>query len=534
MTDLILHNGRIHTMDPKRPKAEAVAIDSGVLVAVGLDGEILSLAEKDTEIVNLGGRSVTPGLVDAHVHFERLAATLIRTDLSGVPSLREALQRVSQAAAGKGPDEWVHGYGWASDRWSDSGTPTAAALDRVAPHCPVLLDHKIFLHGAWANSRALEMAGITARTPDPPGGKIQRDEQGNPTGILFEEAVTLVSRHVPPLSTARLAEAMRKAQELCWQVGLVGLHDLDGATSFRALQSLHRQGQLGLRVIKNLPVDLLEHAIALGLQSGFGDDWLRIGSIKIFADGALGTRSALLFAPYGDDPRNYGITVTDKALMLEQALRASREGLSLAIHAIGDRAVHDVLDVLEVVRGDEAERGIPPQHLRHRIEHLQICPAADRERLAPLGVIASMNPYHVIPDAEVVDRILGERGRFTHTYRDVLETGATVVFSSDAPFAPIDPWQGIMAAVMRQSPESPFNRGWYPEQKLTLAEAIHGFTMAAAITAGQERRQGSVSEGKLADLVIFDRDIFDLSPDGYPEVTVAGTLVGGKFKVRSF
>jgi hypothetical protein len=459
---------------------------------------------------------------------------LIRTDLSGVPSLREALQRVSQAAAGKGPDEWVHGYGWASDGWSDSGTPTAAALDRVAPHCPVLLDHRIFLHGAWVNSRALEIAGITARTPDPPGGKIQRDEQGNPTGILFEEAVTLVSRHVPPLRTPRLAEAMRKAQELCWQVGLVGLHDLDGASSFRALQSLHRQGQLGLRVIKNLPVDLLEHAVALGLQSGFGDDWLRIGSIKIFADGALGTRSALLFAPYGDDPRNYGITVTDKALMLEQALRASREGLSLAIHAIGDRAVHDVLDVLEVVRGDEAERGIPPQHLRHRIEHLQICPAADRERLAPLGVIASMNPYHVIPDAEVVDRILGERGRFTHTYRDVLETGATVVFSSDAPFAPIDPWQGIMAAVMRQSPESPFNRGWYPEQKLTLAEAIHGFTMAAAITAGQERRQGSVSEGKLADLVIFDRDIFDLSPDGYPEVAVDGTLVGGEFKVRDF
>jgi predicted amidohydrolase YtcJ len=534
MTDLILHNGRFHTVDPKQPRAEAAAIDRGILVAVGLDSEILPLAKRGTEMVNLGGRSVTPGLIDAHVHFERLAASLIRTNLSGVPSLQKALQRVGRAAAGKSPDEWVHGYGWASDGWSDSATPTAADLDRVAAHCPVLLDHKIFLHEAWVNSRALEIAGITALTPDPPGGKIQRDEHGNPTGILFEEAVTLVSRHVPPLSIPKLAKAMLKAQEFCWQKGLVGLHDLDGAASFRALQWLHQQKKLGLRVVKNLPVDLLGHAKTLGLQSGFGDEWLRIGSIKIFADGALGTRSALMYAPYADDPDNCGIAVTDKERMTEQALQASEQGLSLAIHAIGDRAVHEVLDVLEAVRGAEARRGLRLQQLRHRIEHLQICLPADRERLAPLNVIASMNPVHVPFDADVVDRVLGERGRFTHAYRDILDTGAVVVFSSDAPFAPIDPWQGIMAAVLRQQPEPPFNRAWYPEQKLTLAEAIHGFTMAAAITSGQERRQGSVSVGKLADLTIFDRFLFALSPNLYPEVTVAGTIVNGQFKVRTF
>jgi predicted amidohydrolase YtcJ len=534
MTELILHNGCIHTIDPKQPRAEAAAIDRGLFVAVGQDSEILPLAKRGTEIIDLGGRSVTPGMIDTHVHFERLAATLIRTDLSGVLSLAEAVQRVGQAAAGKGPDDWVHGYGWASDGWPDSTMPMAADLDRVAAHCPVLLDHWIFLHEAWVNSRALEIAGITAGTPDPPGGKIQRDEQGNPTGILFEEAVSLVSRHVPPLSTPKLAEAMLEAQELCWQKGLVGLHDLDGAASFRALQWVHQQKKLGLRVVKNLPVDLLDQAIALGLQSGFGDDWLRIGSIKIFADGALGTRSALMSAPFADDSRNCGIAVTDKERMTERALRASEAGLSLAIHAIGDRAVHEVLDVLEAVRGQEARRGIPPQQLRHRIEHLQICSPADRERLAPLNVIASMNPVHVISDADVVDRVLGERGRFTHAYRDILETGAVVALSSDAPFAPIDPWQGIMAAVMRQRPEPPFNRAWYPEQKLTLAEAVHGFTMAAAITSGQERRQGSVSVGKLADLTLFDRDLSALSPNGYPEVTVAGTIVHGQFKHRTF
>ena len=511
-----------------------MAIEGGILAAVGRDSEILPLATRGTEIVNLGGRSVTPGLIDAHVHFERLAATLIRTDLSGVASLQEALQRVSQDAAGKGPDEWVHGYGWASDGWPDSTAPTAADLDRVAPHCPVLLDHQIFLHEAWVNSRALEIAGITAGTPDPPGGKIQRDEQGHPTGILFEEAVTLVSKQIPPLSTPRLAEAMNKAQALCWQKGLVGLHDLDGAASFRALQWLHQRGKLGLRVVKNLPVDLLDQAITLGLQTGLGDDWLRIGSVKIFADGALGTRSALLYAPYGDDPGNLGIAVTEKALMLEQAQRASQNGLSLAIHAIGDRAVHRVLDVLEAVREEEARRGISPDHLRHRIEHLQICPAADQGRLAPVGVIASMNPVHVPYDADVVDRILGERGRFTHAYRDVLEAGAVVVFSSDAPFAPIDPWQGILAAVLRQPPAPPFDRAWYPEQSLSLAEAIHGFTMAAAIASGQEQRQGSIRMGKLADLTLFDRDIFALRPEALPEVAVAGTVIHGEFKVRDF
>jgi predicted amidohydrolase YtcJ len=534
MAELILHNGNFHTIDPGQTKAEAVAIDRGIIVAVGRDDEILPLAGTGTEVVNLNGKSVTPGLIDAHVHFERLASTLIRTDLLNVPSLEEVIRRVGQAAADKKPDEWVHGFGWSHDMWSDPSPPTAADLDRAAPHCPVLLDHKIFLHEAWVNSRALEIAGISAQTPDPPGGKIQRDKDGNPTGILFEEAVTLVSKQIPPLNTAKLAEAMIKAQEHCWQRGLVGLHDLDGESSFRALQWLNQRGELGMRIVKHLPSQLLNHAVALGLQSGFGDDFLRIGGIKIFADGAMGTRSALLSEPYGDNPHNYGIIVTDKESMMEQASLASEKGLSLAIHAIGDRAVHDVLDVLEQVRVQESRRGVQPQQLRHRIEHLQICPPADGARLAPLHLVASMNPVHVVSDRDVVDQVLGKRGRFTHAYRDILETGALVVFSSDAPFAAVDPWQGIMAAMMRQGPQSPFDQAWYPEQRLTLAEALYGFTMATAIASGQEQRQGSVSAGKLADLTIFDRDIFALAPEGYPEVTVAGTVVNGKVRYRAF
>jgi len=534
MTDLILHNANIHTVDAKRPLVEAVAVDRGIIVAVGSDNNVLPLAKEGTEIIDLNGKSVTPGLVDAHVHFERLANTFLQTDLLGASSLEEAVQRIGEAAADAEPGEWVRGWGWASEAWVDPSLPTAADLDRVAPHCPVFIDHRAFLHGAWVNSRALEISGVNAQTPDPEGGRIERDEQGNPIGVLSEQAVALVSRHIPPPDTAKLASAMFKAQEHCWQKGLVGLHDFDGEASFKALQWLHRQGSLGMRIVKNIPVYLLEHAIAVGLQSGFGDDFLRVGGIKIFADGTLGMRLAFMMEPYQDDPNNYGLATTDKALMKEQASLASEHGLSLTIHAIGDRAVHDVLDVLEAVREEEAQRGISPRQLRHRIEHVQVIHPADKERLAQLHVVASMNPIHVLSDMEAVDQLWGERGRYTHAYRDMMATGAVVAFGSDAPFITIDPWQGIMAAVMRRRPGSPPGTAWYPEQKLTLAEAIHGFTKATAITSGQEQRQGSVSVGKVADMTIFDRDIFALDPDSYPEVTVAGTIVNGEFKYRAF
>ncbi|MCP4538064.1 MAG: amidohydrolase [Chloroflexi bacterium] len=534
MIDLILHNANIHTVDVKQPVAEAVAIGCGMIVAIGRNDDVLPLAQRDTEIVNLNGKSVTPGLVDAHVHFERLANTFIQTDLFKASLLTEAIQQVGEAATGKNSDEWVLGWGWDNEAWLDPSLPTAADLDRVVPHCPVFLDHRAFLHGAWVNSRALEIAGIDAQTPDPDGGKIQRDEGGNPTGVLFEQAVALVSKHIPPPSTAKLAEAMLQAQTHCWQKGLVGLHDFDGEACFKALQWIHQQGDLGMRVVKNIPVYLLEHVIAVGLHSGFGDDFLRVGGIKIFADGTLSTRLALMVAPYEGEPDNYGIATTDKALMKEQSSLASQHLLSLTIHAIGDQALHDVLDVLELVRQEEAQRGVSPRQLRHRIEHVQVYDPPDRERLAQLNVTALMNPIHVIFDMETVDQLWGERGRYTHAYRDMVATGAVVAFGSDAPFASIDPWQGIMAAVMRRWPNSPPDTAWYPEQQLTLAEAIHGFTLAAAIATNQEQRHGSVSVGKLADLTIFDRDIFALAPNSYPEVTVAGTIVNGEFKYRAF
>jgi predicted amidohydrolase YtcJ len=535
-TTMILTNGRIHTMNPKQPTATAVAVRDGKILAVGSDDEIKPLLGAGGERVDLNGRCLTPGLVDAHVHFQWVALGLQQVNLRGTKTLEETLQRIaSKLTTDYRPlntDYWLQGRGWRVDDWGQSHFPTAAHLDALSSDIPIFLrDHSG--HAAWANSRALRLAGIDAQTADPPGGQIQRDENGQPTGILFEEAIDLVRQHIPQASPAQLVNAMRQAQEYCWRVGLTGLHDFDGRSCFIALQTLRQNGELGLRIVKNVPVYRLEHAIGVGLRSGFGDDWLRIGSLKIFADGALGPRTAAMLAPYEGEPNNYGIVVTDKEEMLEKASAAAANGLSVTVHAIGDRANHDVLDVFEEVRKQEAQAG--RSHLRHRIEHVQIIHPSDQQRLAQLGVIASMQPTHATSDIEAANHHWGSRTKDSYAWRTMLNSGATLVFGSDAPIEKIDPLPGIHAAVSRRRADgTPGSDGWHPEQKLTMPETIHAFTTAAAITSGQEARQGSIAPGKLADFTIFGRDIFAIPPDELLDVEICGTVVGGTFKHRTF
>lgn len=551
---MILLNGRIHTLNPRQPTATAVAVRDGKILAVGSDDEIKSLLGSGGELVDLNGRCLTPGLVDAHVHFQHFALSLQRVDLRGTTTLNEALQRIATKISNlQSPisDFWLQGRGWRVNDWGQTDFPTAAHLDAISSELPICLrDHSG--HAAWVNSRALHLANIDAQTADPPGGQIQRDENGRPTGILFEDAIDLVARHIPETTTNQIAEAMREAQAYCWHVGLTGIHDFDGRACFVSLQSLQQNGELGLRVVKNVPVYRLEHAISVGLRSGFGDDWLRIGGVKIFADGALGPRTASMIAPYEGEPDNYGIVVTDKEEMLEKASAASAHGLSVTVHAIGDKANHDVLDVFEAVRkqeiGDQRleiksdQSLISQSHianlqspLRHRIEHVQLIHPADQHRLAQLGVIASMQPIHATSDMETADRNWGSRTKDSYAWRTMLNNGAILVFGSDAPIEKIDPLPGIHAAVTRQRADGrPGPNGWHPEQKLTMAETIHAFTTAAAITSGQEARQGSIAPGKLADFTIFGRDIFTIPPDELLDVEISGTIVGGEFKHRTF
>jgi predicted amidohydrolase YtcJ len=527
-------------MDPCHPQTTAVAIRDGKVLAVGDDVALKDLLSHDVEWLDLDGRSVIPGLVDAHVHFEGFSLSRQRVDLDGAFTLEETLRRITLYAEQlqKRPristtEHWLQGRGWAQDAWQEPAFPTAAHLDRILPDMPVYLRHKSG-HAAWVNTKTLKIAGITSTTPDPPGGQIQRDENGRPTGILFEDAMLLVKEQLPKPTLSEISSAMLEAQSYCWQVGLTGIHDFDGRSCFQALQLLNQRDQLGLRIVKNIPFTRLDHAIGVGLRSGFGDEWLRIGGIKMFADGALGPRTAAMVEPYENDPHNYGIVVTDKEGMMVAASQASAHGLSVTIHAIGDRANHDVLDVFAAVRQEERGQEHRRQ-LRHRIEHVQLLHPDDLKRLAQLNIIASMQPIHATSDMETAAAHWGDRTQYSYAWRTMLESGAPLVFGSDAPVERIDPLPGIHAAVTRRNAAgSPGQEGWHPEQKLSLHEAVFAFTQAAAITSGQENRLGSITSGKLADLTIFEQDIFALPPDELLQARIAGTIVAGEFKYRTW
>ncbi|UCG23615.1 MAG: amidohydrolase [Chloroflexota bacterium] len=541
MTSGILKNGRIHTQDESLPKATAVALSGDRIIGVGSDEDMLALASGDSQVIDLGGRCVTPGLVDAHVHFQGYSLGLNLIDLSGSVDLNEALDRVAAAKQQGAFDRWLTGRGWNQAEWPDGRFPRAADLDRASGALPALLKHKSG-HAAWANTRALRLAAITAETLDPPGGQIQRDGDGQPTGILFESAIDLVNDRIPRPSEAELVEAMKLGQQKCLEAGLTGVHDFDGRACFGALQTLHQEGALSLRIVKNIPVKYLDHATGIGLHSGFGDDWLRIGGVKMFADGALGPRTATMLAPYEGEPENRGIVVTDKEEMMAYASQACASGLSLTVHAIGDRANHDVLDVYEALRTQERERNVAHEPgatrgrlLRHRIEHFQIAHPTDFERLAALEVVASMQPIHATSDMEMADRYWGGRAKNSYAWRRVLQAGGILALGSDAPVEPIEPLTGIHAAITRQRPDgSPGPRGWYPEQRLSMAEAIHGFTLGPALACGRETLLGSITAGKLADLTIFEQDIYQIPAADIVDVQIAGTIVGGQFKFRSW
>lgn len=534
---LILKNGRIYTQDPSQPLATAVAIRDDQFLGVGSDETMLTFLERSGEVIDLEGRCVTPGLVDAHVHFQTYSLSLSQIDLVGCRDLRQALERVVDVERTSKPGQWLTGRGWNQAGWPGGQFPTAADLDDVSGSRPVLLKHKSG-HAAWANSRALRLAGVTANTADPPGGQIQRAGDGSPTGILFEKAIDLVNECIPKPTDVELVAAMKIGQQRCLEAGLTGLHDFDGRACFSALQMLHLDRALSLRVVKNIPVKYLDHAISVGLRTGFGDTWLRIGGIKMFADGALGPRTATMLAPYEGEPDNTGIVVTDKEEMMSHAERASDAGLGLTVHAIGDRANHDVLDLYETLRlrvGQGLTGGQHAEPLRHRIEHFQIVHPVDYRRLAALGVVASMQPIHATADMEMAERYWGQRAENAYAWQQVLQAGGMLAFGSDAPVDPIEPLTGIHAAVTRQRPDgAPGPEGWYPDQRLKASQAIYAYTMGSALASGQEAMLGSVTAGKLADLTIFEQDIYEVEPETLVDVQIAGTMVGGEFMYRNW
>ncbi len=527
----LLYNARIYTHDPARPVAGALAIDRGVVVAVGDARELLDRFSGRAEKEDLQGRVVLPGLTDAHLHFQYYSLGLKKVDCE-TDTLDECLRRIAARVRVTPPGEWVLGHGWNQNNWPElnGGWPSTAALDAVSPDHPVYLIAKSH-HAGWANTAALRLAGISASTPDPEDGSIQRGPNGQPTGILFETAMQLVSRMVPEPQPAELAEAMLAAQENLWQMGLTGFHDFDRRTCFLALQQLRESGKLGLRIVKTIPLDDLAHAVELGLRTGFGDDWLWIGPVKVFMDGALGPRTAAMFQPYLNEPENRGILNFDGEELFETGRTAAESGLSLAVHAIGDRANHETLNAFEQLRSYERASGKPS--LRHRIEHVQLLHPDDVHRLGELNVIASMQPIHAPSDMPMADRYWGSRAKYAYAWRSQLEHKAPLAFGSDAPVESPNPFWGLHAAVTRTRPDgSPGLDGWYPEQRLTLTEALQAYTTGAAYAAGRESRLGRLAEGFHADLILLEQDLFELPLQELKNIAPLATMVAGRWVWR--
>ena len=519
----ILHNARIYTLEISQPIASAIAVEHGCVMAVGETDELFSEFDRAKK-QDMGGRIILPGLTDAHLHLQNYALSQKKIDCE-TDTLDECLSRVQERAHSAQPGEWILGHGWNQNNWG--AWPSTADLDRIAPNNPVYLTAKS-LHAGWANSAALKLAGITSDTPDPANGKLQRDEKRQLTGILLETAMELVNKVIPEPSIESIAEAIDVAQPLLWRMGLTSVHDFDRRDCFMALQQLHARCKLKLRVTKSIPLENLEHAVELGLRTGFGDDWLRIGSVKAFMDGALGPRTASMFQPYANEPENRGILNMDAEELFESGRQAVEAGLSLAVHAIGDRANHEVLDAYEQLRRFERDRNLPP--LRHRIEHVQILHPDDAKRLGELGIVASMQPVHATSDMLMADQYWGERAALAYAWQTQLGQGVQLALGSDAPVESPNPFWGLHAAVTRQrSDGSPGTEGWHPEQRLSIQQAIEGYTLGPAYAAGMEDRLGKLSPGFLADLIILEQDPFVIPPAELLQMAPLATMVGGEW-----
>lgn len=515
----ILHNAQIYA--PDSPGATALVIGRGQIIALGSDNDILTGFSKADQVIDLQGKTIWPGLTDAHVHLRYLADSRAMVDCD-TQTLEDCLSRIGIAAKKLPQDAWVRGHGWDQNIWLE-GFGTAAMLDAVCGGRPAFLTAKS-LHLAWANSRALALAGITAETPDPPGGEIQRDQHGNPTGILFEgEATTLVEAIIPKPTIKDLAASFKHLFRDIAKIGLVGLHDFDGFDCWQALQELHETGELKCRVRKNIPFDHLDTFISAGYKTDDGDDWLNIGHVKLFSDGALGPQTGAMLSPYEGSDNLGSLLLTEKDIV-EIGKTAGAHGLALAVHAIGDRANRVVLDAFTKLRQYEEAQGLP--HYKHRIEHVQVISPEDLTRLAKLDIIASVQPIHAPSDMVMADRQLGSRAAWSYAYQSLAQTGVTLVFGSDAPVESINPFHGIYAAVTRRRLDgSPGPDGWHPKERLSLSQAMTGFSHAPAKISHRGDHLGMIAPGYKADLLILSDDPFTQPLQALGQIKPLATLI---------
>ncbi|MGE5205803.1 MAG: amidohydrolase [Chlamydiota bacterium] len=529
--DLIITNAKVYTVDKQQPRAEAVAVLGERIVAVGSASAIDAWRGPGTRVIDAGGRLVLPGFNDAHVHFMDSGLGLASVQLKDASSPQEFAERIAQFAQKQPKGRWILGGTWDEQRWTPPQLPTRQLIDRVTPHNPVAVG-RYDGHMYLLNSLALKLAHITAQTPDPPGGEIGRDAQGNPTGILKDAAKNLVEAVIPPLTHQQRLEAARSALALARSVGVTSVQEMansneDLSRNLEAYKELQERGELTTRIYVAPLIDDWEKYAGVGIRHAFGSSLLRTGAMKAFADGSLGSTTAYFFQPYTDDPKTRGL-LTDEmqplSKMRARLIGADQAGLQLCVHAIGDQAISLVLDLYQDVVKANGEKD-----RRWRIEHAQHMAPKDFERFARLGVIASVQPYHAIDDGRWAERRIGPgRIKTTYAFRTFLEDGVRLALGTDWDVAPLNPLLTIYAAVTRATLDGKNPNGWMPEQKLTVAEAVDAYTMGSAYAEFQEKEKGSITPGKLADMVILSDDIFTIDPRLIRNVQVETTILGGR------
>ncbi len=534
--DMIFVGGRVFLADSANTVAQALAVRDGRVLAVGTDAEVRRLAGRATRVIDLAGRLVTPGFNDAHIHFGAGGRGLLEVDLLGTSSLAEIERRVAAAAAQAQPGEWVLGRGWDHTRLPASelgpgGWPTKDVLDRAAPNNPVLLS-RVDGHTSWANSAALRIARIDRNTPNPSGGEVVRDARGEATGIFKESAEGLISRHVPAPTRAQTRRGIQAALQLAARTGVTSVQSDVSGTDLQIYKELRDADSLTVRVYGWHPLEMrtIQGLNALGVTAGFGDEWLRMGMLKGYTDGTLGSRTAYMLEPFSDQ-HTHGLPQYTRAQLDSLVTAADAAGLQVILHAIGDAANRQALDAFE-----RAARANGPRPRRHRIEHAQVLDREDIPRFRQLGVIASMQPTHATSDMRWAEtRIGAQRAREgAYVWRSLLDAGAVVIFGTDFPVEPMPPVEGIYSAVTRQSREDPGvpPGGWIPEQRLTREEAIRLYTATAAYGEWEEERKGTLRPGMLADLVVWDRDLLTIPEVEILRATPDMTVVGGRIVFR--
>jgi predicted amidohydrolase YtcJ len=525
--DLIIRHARIWTLNPAQAEAEGVAVLNGRIVAVGSDSAVLTWQGPRTHVVDAEGRRLLPGFNDAHVHFEDGGASLTAVQLNDAPSLEVFVKRIGDYAAHAAKGEWIRAGDWDETKWSPAKLPTRQDIDAVTPNNPVAID-RYDGHMILVNTKALALAGITAATPNPPGGVIVRDAAGQPTGALADAAAGLVEKVIPEPTPAQRRRAIEGALREAAARGVTSVQDMREDYADLAMYALLlREGKLTVRLYAAPPVKAVDDQARLGVGRAFGGPFLRIGALKMFADGSLGSRTAYFFEPFLDTPDNRGLLAEDMLPLGrtgERLMRADAASLQVCTHAIGDAAISTVLDLY-----DEVATADGPRDRRWRIEHAQHMAARDFARFAQLQVIASVQPYQAIDDGRWAEARIGhDRASRTYAFRTFLDHGVRIAFGTDWPVAPLDPMLTLYAATTRATLDGKHPEGWFPEQKLSIQEAIFAYTQGSAYAEFQEHDKGSVEVGKLADLVLLSEDILAIPAARIREVHVLKTWVGGE------